>query len=41
MALGFGIAMYRRFSELGKTDKKEEVRDKKPRTRGRRKVIEA
>ncbi len=38
MALGFGIAMYRRFSELRKTGKKEKVQDKKPR---RRKVIEA
>lgn len=41
MAFGFGIAMYRRFSELGKTDKKDKIPEKKPRTTGRRKVIEA
>jgi cytochrome c-type biogenesis protein CcmF len=41
MALGFGLAMYRRFSELGKTDKKDKNRNRKSHKTTPRKVIEA
>jgi cytochrome c-type biogenesis protein CcmF len=41
MALGFGLAMYRRFSELGKTDKNDKNRNRKPHKTTPRKVIEA